>query len=280
MTEKWVLSTSTGPITQYFVGSFDGIKFTNDNPANTTLWIDYGPDSYAGVTWNSAPNNRTVFISWMNNWQYADKVPTELWRGQTSIPRSLSLIYNSDKKLLLSSMPVPEINGISIRSIPVVHNTTEAIIINANTKHPINNNSVKIQSKLLDINLNLDISGIDSQDVFGLHFGKDKLSVYYNNADKKYYINRANAGKHDFSDKFQLVTSAPRLTSTKSMNLSLIVDVSSIELFADNGLTVMTSLFFPNESFNSEIELFLDSKSKTSQIKVTSLFVQELKSIW
>jgi len=213
----------------------------------------------------------------MNNWAYSGAVPTEVWRGQTSIPRSLSLIANSNKKLLISSVPVPEINNLSIRSLPVVHNSSQ--VLHANSKIDVNS-LVKIQSKLLDIQLTLDISGIDSHDIFGLHFGKDKLSVYFNAADNKYYIDRSKSGKHDFSKNFPLVLNAPRLTSTKSIDLRLIVDVSSIELFADNGLTVMTALYFPTEEFTSVIEFFYESKSKTSQIKVNNLTVNELKSVW
>jgi fructan beta-fructosidase len=32
--------------------------------------------------------------------------------------------------------------------------------------------------------------------------------------------------------------------------MTLIVDVASVELFADNGLTVMTEIFFPSQPFN------------------------------
>jgi fructan beta-fructosidase len=34
------------------------------------------------------------------------------------------------------------------------------------------------------------------------------------------------------------------------MSLKLVVDVASIELFADNGTTVMTAIFFPDQVLN------------------------------
>ena len=42
---------------------------------------------------------------------------------------------------------------------------------------------------------------------------------------------------------------APRFTNNEKMNISLLIDVSSVELFADDGLTVMTAIFFPNEPY-------------------------------
>ena len=37
---------------QYFVGEFDGQKIIVDSKQEKGLWIDYGKDFYAGVTWN------------------------------------------------------------------------------------------------------------------------------------------------------------------------------------------------------------------------------------
>ena len=43
---------------QYFVGSFDGARFVNDNPPSTTLWTDYGKDCYCALTFNNLPRTR------------------------------------------------------------------------------------------------------------------------------------------------------------------------------------------------------------------------------
>ena len=40
---------------QYFVGSFDGTTFKNENPPNRVLWTDYGKDFYAAVSWSDIP---------------------------------------------------------------------------------------------------------------------------------------------------------------------------------------------------------------------------------
>ncbi|MGY0034745.1 glycoside hydrolase family 32 protein [Pedobacter sp. NJ-S-72] len=91
----WVLIVNINPGApnggsggQYFIGDFNGKDFT---PVNTQArWIDYGADDYAGITWSNT-GERKVFIGWMNNWLYANKVPTSTWRGATTLPRELKL---------------------------------------------------------------------------------------------------------------------------------------------------------------------------------------------
>ena len=98
-TSKWVMIININPGapnggsgTQYFVGDFDGKKFTCDTEKTKTSWIDYGPDNYAGITWANAPDDKKILIGWMSNWAYAQVVPTSPWRSATTIPRELSLV--------------------------------------------------------------------------------------------------------------------------------------------------------------------------------------------
>eukprot|EP01037_Dinobryon_pediforme_P007080 gene7080-7144_t len=78
----------------------------------------------------------------------------------------------------------------------------------------------------------------------------DELIVGYDNATKRYYADRSQSGKTDFNQVFAGRSFAPRLTEKESSNLELVVDASSFELFADNGLSVMTGVFFPGKSFD------------------------------
>ena len=115
-TEKWVMIININPGapnggsgTQYFLGDFDGQKFSCDTKASKTSWIDYGPDDYAGITWSNAPDNRKIFIGWMSNWAYAGDVPTNPWRSASTIPRELSLARVNDS-LYVRSLVSPEIH--------------------------------------------------------------------------------------------------------------------------------------------------------------------------
>lgn len=100
---KWVLVVNInhggpfgGSATQYFVGNWDGHRFSCDSKPETTKWMDYGKDHYATVTFSNAPNGRHVALPWMSNWQYAAVVPTMQYRSANGIPRDLSLFDDGD----------------------------------------------------------------------------------------------------------------------------------------------------------------------------------------
>jgi len=56
--------------------------------------------------------------------------------------------------------------------------------------------------------------------------------------------------------------------------MSLIIDVSSIELFADDGLTVMTEIFFPNKPYN---QMLLQSNDKARFNKIEYFELKKIK---
>ena len=75
--DKWVLICNINPggpfggsATQYFIGKFDGHKFTCEDDPKTTKWLDWGKDHYATVSFDNAPEGRHVVLPWMSNWQY------------------------------------------------------------------------------------------------------------------------------------------------------------------------------------------------------------------
>ena len=102
----WVLVVNINPggpnggsATQYFLGDFNGKTFTVSH--KDIKWLDYGPDEYAGITWSNT-GDRKIFLGWMSNWQYAEKVPTTIWRGATTLPRELKLKHAGNKMFVTS----------------------------------------------------------------------------------------------------------------------------------------------------------------------------------
>ena len=111
---KWVLLCNINPggpfggsATQYFVGNFDGHKFTCESMPKVTKWMDYGKDHYATVSFYNAPENRRVVLAWMSNWQYANEVPTKQFRSANSIPRDLG-IFTFGEETYVSVVPSKE----------------------------------------------------------------------------------------------------------------------------------------------------------------------------
>jgi fructan beta-fructosidase len=219
----WVLIVSINPggpnggsATQYFIGQFDGHRFVQvDDQSNKTKWIDYGPDDYAGVTWSNT-GNRRIFLGWMGNWNYANEVPTQSWRSAMTIPRTLILRKSGDGEIGLSSRPVYELN--SLRSG-------------------------------MDSQYMASFEGDPAKDfAIDLHNENDEhLVVGFDKSANQYYIDRSRSGDTAFHKGFAGRLFAPRLAAEKKIRFTVVVDAASLELFADEGLTVMTALFFPKK---------------------------------
>jgi len=215
-----------GSATQYFVGQFDGNKFT---PQDAKIrWVDYGPDEYAGITWSNT-GNRRIFLGWMSNWQYANQVPTVKWRNAMTIPRELKLkIVNGD--ILLASEPVREIDKI------------------ASKPYKVNlGGSTHLPKQFM---LKMRVTHAKNYSLEFINKTGEKLIVGYDKITNRYFIDRSKSGKTDFNPAFAKMAYGLRLTNENASDLQLVVDASSIELFADNGLTVMTATFFPSSPFN------------------------------
>jgi fructan beta-fructosidase len=263
----WVLIVNINPggpnegsTTQYFLGDFDGKKFIPYSKA--TKWLDYSPDEYAGVTWNNT-GERKIFLGWMSNWLYANVVPTIKWRSAMTIPRELKL-KRVGKNIFVASEPVKELN--TIQENPIV---TKRLFIHNDFEIAPNINKEKFPCRL-NINMDTlkDFSITLSNDI------GDQLTIGYNQNKHQYYIDRAKSGRIDFQKAFAQRHTAPRFTENPKMNISLIIDVSSVELFADDSLTVMTEIFFPNKPFD---KILIHAPEK---LFIKRLEYVKLKSIW
>lgn len=276
---KWVLLVSINPAapnggsgTQYFVGNFDGKQFTLDKDFETQLnveksvWIDYGRDNYAGVTWSNIPKNdgRKLFIGWMSNWEYARDVPTETWRSTMTIARDLKL--KKDKtKYVLTSEPVHELSKHVSKTIN--KNLFEA----SKENNILSNKEVDLTSLKLEFEIK-DLKEVEYTFVFKNSFG-DSLSFGLDNIKKEFFLNRKKSGKVLFSEKFaNTISKAKFNSSSSSLKVEVLLDKTSIEIFYNNGQTVMTELFFPNQPLET-----LFAISSDNQLVLENLKIQELK---
>jgi fructan beta-fructosidase len=239
----WILIVNLNPggpnkgsATQYFLGDFDGKSFL---PLSTeTKWLDYGPDEYAGVIWSNT-GKRRLFLGWMSNWLYANVVPTERWRSAMTIPRELKIIKANDA-LLIVSTPVKEMA--SIKSNPIVINN-----VSLSKKIDISKSIKNLTSPCI---INLSIDGPKELSIILSNKLGEELIIGFDKIQNKYFIDRTRSGKTNFQSDFAARHFAPRFTTNAKMEISLLIDISSVELFADGGLTVMTEIFFPSEPFN------------------------------
>lgn len=240
--EYWVLVVSLvkgapngGSGTQYFLGRFDGCEFTSNDAQ--TRWLDYGPDNYAGVTWHNT-DERRVFIGWMSNWAYAKDMPTNPWRGSMSLPRDL-VLSRVDGLPCVTSRPALEI-ATRIATAPGVDLTVE-------------NGSLEMDRFVTDAQccFSFEFTAPVLQD-FTLTLSNtlgEALHIGYQQEKNRYFVDRRTAGPGEFNPVFAGEFFSPRLANKLEARVTLIVDTTSVELFADEGLTTMSCLFFPSTPF-------------------------------
>ena len=233
--DKWVLLVSVnpgGPILgsgmMYFVGDFDGKEFKAD-ALDYPLWLDYGMDNYAGVTWSNTAD-RKIMIGWMNNWSYAGDVPCSPWRSAMTLPRELKLIAFNGKPLLCC---------------------------------PVVNEIDKIAGTWQNVG-----TTIDAKDAYQLRLtlqlDKNSTITLSNSQDEKYVIDiNANArtltahrtaatGKTSFNGSFSIPSmQAPLNIEGETVTIDMFVDQSSVEILTKDGTMSMTNLVFPQSLYNS-----------------------------
>jgi fructan beta-fructosidase len=262
----WILIVNLNPggpnggsATQYFTGVFDGHTFT---PYQTdTRWIDYGPDEYAGITYSNT-GDRKIFLGWMSNWQYADRVPTEKWRSAMTVPRDLGL-EKIGEKYLVTSRPSSEVNVLNSKGT-VLQNIAAT-----------NLNLSKKTGKLYGpARLSIAADKLESFTITLSNDAGEKVLIGYDKTSNNYYIDRTNSGNVSFEKGFAARHTAPRFSTKPQMDMTLIIDNASVELFSDNGLSVMTAIYFPN-SLLSNINF-----SSSGGFKINELTYNNMKSIW
>jgi fructan beta-fructosidase len=250
--DVWILLVSINPggpnggsATQYFTGQFDGHTFS---PYQTDIrWIDYGPDDYAGVTWSNT-GDRRIFLGWMSNWQYANAVPTIKWRSASTLPRELSLQKINGKYYISSTLP-GEVNVLK------------------GDKIDIHDYKAKIDGGAM---LHLAAGKLNDFSIVLSNDSSQRTIIGYDKAKNQYYIDRTSSGKTSFEKGFASRTIAPRVAVTDSADITLVIDVASVELFADKGTTVMTGIFFPDEDYD-EITIVPEDKSTLKTIELTAM---------
>lgn len=266
---KWVLVCNLNPggifggsATQYFVGDFDGHKFTCESKPETTKWMDWGKDHYATVSFSNAPDNRRTVLAWMSNWQYANAVPTQQYRSAMSIARDLKL-YKKDGEHYLSVKPSPENEA--------MRGTVEAKTVGSVSGSKLLKDALSGKNNKAEIAITFTPG---SAKTFGIELSNDngeKVVMTYDLAQMTYAMDRTQSGKTDFSDNFAAVTTAP-IEKQKAYKLRLFLDHSSVEAFDGNGRFAMTNLVFPNAPYQ-HIRVF----STGGSTKVNAMNVYNLK---
>lgn len=228
-------------------------------------WIDYGMDYYAVRSWQDAPQNDTgrVWIAWMGNWLYAKDLPTTKWKGMQSVPRILGLKAFDDGIKLIQN-PVAGLQQLRYDHVSSSPGTVTGLR-QLTTFTPTNN------SYELDI-----VFELGTAKEFGLQVAAgatNKTIIAYDVAKRQLSVDRTQSGKVKFNPSFPQATSAALDAVNNTIRLHLMVDQCSLEVFGNDGETVISNLIFP-EKGDTAIRLF----SNGGSVKVKSLNAWKLRS--
>lgn len=225
------------------------------------FWIDYGPDFFAVRAWNNyAENeNRIIWTGWMGSWRYGGLEPV---RGIQSVPRSVEL-KTFPEGVRLMQKPIKELEVLRQKHLKVSDNTFEGIW-----------KPKKIKPSKNAFELIVDFENINALE-FGIKIGvgnNQQTVIGYKTSEEKLYVDRSDSGLDDFISLFSQKNDGPLKNRNDNLKLHVFVDNCSVEVFANDGETVISSKIYPNPS-SVEIQLF----SNFGKVKVKTLDLWDLK---
>jgi fructan beta-fructosidase len=257
---RWVLDVDLNPGgrvggsgAQYFIGRFDGRQFVNDNPATLTLWADYGKDFYASQSYSNLPaaDDRRVWIGWMSNWAYANDEPTSPWRGVQSIPREVALRTTPDGVRLVQA-PVRELSALRGATAPRQVQARTALPGTADIELAVS------QGEWSEAGVRLS-NAAGEEVIFGVNAQPLQL-----------FVDRRKSRATTFHDQYPERHTAPLRWRDGRVTLRVLFDRTTLEVFANDGETVISDRVYPTQAFDAIEPLHLGN-GLTTPIRLWTL---------
>lgn len=257
--EKWMLICNINPggpfggnATQYFIGQFDGHRFTCEDQPDETKWMDYGKDHYAAITFDNAPDGRHILMAWMSNWQYANEVPTLQYRSANAVPCDIDLFEHAGKTYV-GRTPAKEL--LALRGRRLLKRSAAA------------RRTFDAEKGAYELLVNINPSAAGQTRLSLQNEKGERVVLTYDVAAATLSVDRTLSGETDFSDAFKVVTTAP--VRGQISGLRIFVDKSSVEVFDADGRLSLTHLVFPTQPYNTL--LLQNSSGNEADVEVYEL---------
>jgi len=265
VSSRWVLNVNLNPggpaggsADQYFVGQFDGSRFVEDHPGSGPHWADWGKDFYASTSFSNIPAGEDrLWIAWMGNWQYADKLPSLPGRGEMTLARRIFLRQPpahpaptpGQEPLLLVQQPI----------LPTPAFKPSGALFGAAPYQTLAQANARIAAQKLSGSGYLLRVTLDPGDAAeaGVRLRRSSLNpgdpaqeetvVGIDRNTGQIFVDRTRSGATAWSPAFPARVSAPlKHPQANSIRMEIAVDRNSIEVFAEDGETVLTNLIYPS----------------------------------
>lgn len=223
---------------RYLVGRFENCKFVAEQEI---MPFHYGDTAYAAQTFSNLPNGRIVRMVW-DRWD----LPACGFNGQMGIPTEMSLSKFEDS-YYLQATPVKEIESI--------YKTTACY---KNIKiAPENNFCAVLEDTPYIFKINSKLNNC----------GKAELSIFGRTISLDFQKNEIVIGN----------VSAPVSITGANLDLTIIIDRCSIELFADSGKIYMSCLDI-NSVCDRNLPCFIIKTDSETVVEAIEMY--SLNSIW
>lgn len=240
-----------------YIGDFDYTtkQFTHGEFTE----LDKGFDFYAGQTFLDNKGRR-ILIGWMSMWEASMPEQEHGWAGALTLPRELK--FNKYGKL--SMVPVDELQQLRVEQF-----TVEPLVLNNTTLLS------DVKGDRLEILSEFSLAS-NKAEKFGLRIRcsedrTEKTEIFYKPSERKIGIDRNHSGKGEKGIRQSVVEGS----ELETLKLHIYIDSSSVELFVNDGETVMTARIYPDKA-STAVELF----SEGGEVELIKLDAWELKNIW
>ncbi|XP_030753212.1 uncharacterized protein LOC115880207 [Sitophilus oryzae] len=191
--------------------------------------IDHGHDFYASQTF-LAPDGRRILVSWMGMWESPFPEQGDGWAGMLTLPRELTLSEDGTIKI----KPIKEVKDYRTEDVSYENSVN------------LNDNSIYVLKEQVSSNeIIIELDPVKSNaSTYGVRLGDEGqgVSVYVDATKERLFLERSypqfNISRSDRSVAVDL--SIP-------IYLDIFIDNSSIEVFVNDGQSVLTSRIYPTE---------------------------------
>ncbi len=228
--EKWVLLCSIGAPPQdggerihYFIGEYDGDTFRQTEHMGQMLRLEAGKDNYAGVTFNGT--GERLFLGWAALPLYAGKVPADPYRGCFTLPRKLALAQTTEGFRVTAEPVLPALRFAPLDAAGSLPASSYALRIRAQGAF-----AVELANPMGDV----------------FRFGLDEAGDFF--------TDRSRSGVSDFEPLFaspQYACLRSKRLTEGPVDMTLVMDHTLSELYADQGMYAHSALLFPRVPYDT-----------------------------
>ncbi|WP_246117175.1 glycoside hydrolase family 32 protein [Shouchella miscanthi] len=210
--------------TGYFVGHYQKNQFERGSFKE----LDYGHDFYAVQTFQDGKNRR-IAIGWMDMWESPMPSQKEGWAGALTLPRELVL-----KNGHLYMKPVEELVALREKEIKLP------------STNVANKWALPIKGQKIELVVTINLNQTKAEG-FGLKLaqaedGSEETVLFFDSNTKTVTLDRSQSGEGVTGKR-----TAP-VSWNEQVRIQLFLDRSSIEVFLNDGETVLTSRIYPKET--------------------------------